>query len=182
MKYTIKTNEYGTFWYKEGTNILHNENGPAILSTNGNKEWLINGRLHRVDGPAVEHTNGFEEYWIHGRIMTDDQFHSLKKTFSDTQLENMSLEELIKTKEKSFVINSINNNYIIVNRKQFSCKDDISKYIAKEIVDFGVFADKSFKEVLDNVQCNIDDTEICIEPQKIKLIVEDNGTIDWENL
>ena len=41
---------------------LHREDGPAFEYANGDKEWYLNGKLHREDGPAYENTNG-NNYW-----------------------------------------------------------------------------------------------------------------------
>ena len=44
MKYTVEVNQYGRFWYKEGTDILHREDGPAGEFINGDKEYWLNGK------------------------------------------------------------------------------------------------------------------------------------------
>ena len=49
-------------YYKEGTSILHREDGPACEYTNGTKFWCLNNERHRTDGPAVEWANG-NNYW-----------------------------------------------------------------------------------------------------------------------
>jgi hypothetical protein len=33
--------------------LLHREDGPAVESFNGEKQWNIKGYAHRMDGPAV---------------------------------------------------------------------------------------------------------------------------------
>jgi len=43
---------------------LHNVDGPAVIYTNGNKEWRVNGKLHRIYGPAVTLVDGREFYVI----------------------------------------------------------------------------------------------------------------------
>jgi len=45
---------------------LHCDDGPAIVWTNGIKEWYLDGLRHRNDGPAVEYANGIKEWWING--------------------------------------------------------------------------------------------------------------------
>lgn len=37
MKYIVDVNKYGTFWYNEGTDILHREDGPAVERADGEK-------------------------------------------------------------------------------------------------------------------------------------------------
>ena len=36
---------------------LHNEEGPAWISTDGYEAWFINGGQHREDGPACFYQN-----------------------------------------------------------------------------------------------------------------------------
>jgi len=97
-----KTDKYGNiFWYKEGTTILHREdgaaveyfngnkywyqygllhrkNGPAIEFSNGDKCWYQNGLCHRVDGPAMESPNEYKSYFLNGKdypdIQTDEEW------------------------------------------------------------------------------------------------------------
>jgi hypothetical protein len=59
--------------------FLHNENGPAIIHYYNSfvrKFWYINGVKHREDGPAVEHDNGdgkkYCEYYIDGCLHRED--------------------------------------------------------------------------------------------------------------
>ena len=75
--------------YLNAENEFHRTDGPAIESSNGNKEWYINGKRHREDGPAAEWFTqkfwwvndkmhrldgpaqisdyGYVEWWINGR-------------------------------------------------------------------------------------------------------------------
>jgi hypothetical protein len=83
MKYKIVINEFGIkFWYKEGTNILHREDGPAVEDFDRAKFWYINNRLHREDGPAVEYASGDKFWWIDGKLIdcqTQEEFERLVK-------------------------------------------------------------------------------------------------------
>jgi len=54
-------------WYVNGK--LHRLDGPAIIRDNGQIEWYVKGKLHRLDGPAIIWSNGDEEYWINGKII-----------------------------------------------------------------------------------------------------------------
>ena len=120
MKYTVEVKQDVTYWRKEGTNILHRENGPAAEWANGTKEWYIDGKrhrengpaceysdnykawykndkLHREDGPAREYINGDKEYFINGVPFTEEQFNKRnKKSFTVEELKNMTMEELHK--------------------------------------------------------------------------------------
>jgi hypothetical protein len=62
-----KTDSNGTYYFKdEACKILHNDNGPAIERSNGDKHWYLNGVRHRVDGPAIEYYNGYKSWYLNG--------------------------------------------------------------------------------------------------------------------
>jgi hypothetical protein len=68
MEYDVENTMYGaTIYYKKGTHIIHRENGPAIIYSNGDIEWHMNGEKHREDGPAMEWKNGLKEWYIKGK-------------------------------------------------------------------------------------------------------------------
>jgi len=72
LKVYSKIDEYGTFfWYKENTDILHRDDGPAVEMGDGFKCWHQHGHLHRVDGPAIEWPDGHKEYWLNGQWFSD---------------------------------------------------------------------------------------------------------------
>lgn len=59
--------------------FLHNENGPAIVEYNKNfirNQWYLDGVIHREDGPAVEHLNSngtsYQEYYRNGKLHRED--------------------------------------------------------------------------------------------------------------
>jgi len=59
-----KKDKYGNiYWCKEGTNILHREDGPAIEFVDGTKHWYQNDMWHRADGPAIENNSGHKEWY-----------------------------------------------------------------------------------------------------------------------
>jgi len=60
------------YWYKEGTDILHREDGPAVEYADGEKRWYQNGKIHRVDGPAIEYPNGSRWWVINGQFHRTD--------------------------------------------------------------------------------------------------------------
>jgi hypothetical protein len=64
-------------WYVNGKR--HREDGPAIEWANGNKEWYVNGKLHRTDGPAIENANGYKEWYVDGKAMTEEEFNKYTK-------------------------------------------------------------------------------------------------------
>jgi len=55
--YSVNQDEK-TIWFKEGTRLIHREDGPAIEYFYGRKEWWQNGKRHRIDGPAIERPDG----------------------------------------------------------------------------------------------------------------------------
>lgn len=70
MKYTVEVTDAYTVWYKQGTNIIHREDGPAY--DNGNKSWYFDGKLHREDGPAVEYADGSKHWYVNGKLHRED--------------------------------------------------------------------------------------------------------------
>jgi hypothetical protein len=63
-----------TFYYIKGTQILHREDGPALISISGTKEWWINGKIHRDDGPAKEYRTGKKEWYLNGQYFDSKEF------------------------------------------------------------------------------------------------------------
>lgn len=45
--------------------VLHNDNGPAVIYSNGDESWFRNDKLHRLDGPAVNWASRYTWYY-HG--------------------------------------------------------------------------------------------------------------------
>jgi len=75
MRYTVVVIEGiagKTFWYNEGSLLLHREEGPAIEWANGNKHWYLEGRLHREGGPAVEWHDGTKKWYLEGKCHRED--------------------------------------------------------------------------------------------------------------
>ena len=62
----------GTFWYREGTSVLHRVGGPAMEYADGGKEWYVDGLRHRVDGPAIEWVSGHKEWYVDGQGHRED--------------------------------------------------------------------------------------------------------------
>lgn len=48
------------FWYKN--NLIHKDNGPAIIWPEGNEQWHKNGKRRRTNGPVMIYPNGKEEW------------------------------------------------------------------------------------------------------------------------
>jgi len=61
---------------------LHREDGAAVEYANGDKQWYLNGKCHRIDGPAVEHVNGYNSWYSNDQFVpceTQEQFERLMK-------------------------------------------------------------------------------------------------------
>jgi len=54
---TLNIDDHGNKEWRNKSGMLHRLDGPAIETTNGNKEWWKNGKLHRIEGPAIEYSN-----------------------------------------------------------------------------------------------------------------------------
>ena len=61
---------YGTRHMINGK--LHRMDGPAVIYSNGEKNYYNNGKLHRMDGPAVIYPWGGEEYYVNGQCHRTD--------------------------------------------------------------------------------------------------------------
>ena len=64
---TVETSERGTITYRNADGQLHNQNGPALVHTDGYKAHYINGQLHNENGPAVVFADGDKEYYINDK-------------------------------------------------------------------------------------------------------------------
>ena len=50
-----------------------------LKTQRGRRCWFNNKReLHRIDGPAFESTNGTKEWWINGVQLTEEEFDTFK--------------------------------------------------------------------------------------------------------
>ena len=38
-----------------------------VIWSDGDKWWLLNGKLHRTDGPAFEHPSGYKAWYLDGK-------------------------------------------------------------------------------------------------------------------
>src|SRR5574343_602377 len=70
-------NGSGTRYYFNEKDKLHRTDGPAIESSNGTKQWYVNGERHRTDGPAIEYSDGTKEWHVNGEELTEQEFNKL---------------------------------------------------------------------------------------------------------
>ena len=68
-KYIVEVNEFGdVFWLDyDNPDYFHRLDGlPAVEFADGYKAYWENDKRHRIDGPAIVYSNGDVEYWIEG--------------------------------------------------------------------------------------------------------------------
>jgi len=59
--------------------VLHREDGPAVLLSDGTEEWYFEGRLHRTDGPAKIDSSGKLSWYTHGVLHRDEDLPAVIK-------------------------------------------------------------------------------------------------------
>jgi hypothetical protein len=45
-----------------------------VESSNGDKQWLVNGLPHRVEGPAIEYANGTKNWFLNGEFLDEEEW------------------------------------------------------------------------------------------------------------
>lgn len=56
---------------------LHRDGEPALIKSNGTKQWYQYGKLHRNDGPAVI-TEDIERWYQHGKVVCSKDVYMLQ--------------------------------------------------------------------------------------------------------
>jgi len=69
---TLKNGDKG--FYAEDDGYWHREDGPAVITSGGNKYWYINGEQHREDGPACEYVSGSKQWWLNDIEYTEQDW------------------------------------------------------------------------------------------------------------
>ena len=55
---------------------FHREDGPAVIYSDGSKEYWLNGKYHREDGPAIVYANGDQEYyWLNDIFYLEKDYY-----------------------------------------------------------------------------------------------------------
>ena len=62
-----RVDSYGNMTYHNSDGQLHRVYGPAVVYSNGGREWYQNGQRHRMDGPAVERVDGSRAWFRNGQ-------------------------------------------------------------------------------------------------------------------
>ena len=78
----------GTRIWRNDKGERHREDGPAVIYSDGEQYWYINGNLHREDGPAVIFPDG-EQYWYINFHDVTDQITEWAKD-RDVDLDNLT--------------------------------------------------------------------------------------------
>lgn len=78
--------------YKNGK--YHNENGPAVIYSDGSKHWYINGLQHREDGPAAQFANG-KIIWYYKNVPFGYNGEFTVESWKE-KVENLKREESLK--------------------------------------------------------------------------------------
>jgi hypothetical protein len=63
-------------WWLNGK--PHRLDGPAVIFADGTKAWFLNGRRHREDGPAVEGFTGYKSWYLNGKEYTEDAYRTIQ--------------------------------------------------------------------------------------------------------
>ena len=72
LKYHIDVDHNGTRRYRNSADLLHRDEGPAIVYKDGSEKWYQNGELHCTTGPAVIWAYGDLEWWQNGKQHRED--------------------------------------------------------------------------------------------------------------
>lgn len=60
-------------WFIKGTEKLHREDGPAVITLAGLMAWYIDDKLHRKGAPAIIYPDGTYEWWLHGKQLSESE-------------------------------------------------------------------------------------------------------------
>lgn len=68
----IYQDDTGSICYCNKNAKLSRVDGPAVIKSNGQKIYFLNGLLHRVNGPAIEDPHGSFAWAQHGKLHRED--------------------------------------------------------------------------------------------------------------
>lgn len=60
--------------------VLHRDDGPAVITGEGDSHWFSHGVRHRLDAPAIIAADGQIEYWNRGVLDRKDGPALITKT------------------------------------------------------------------------------------------------------
>ena len=108
--------------YRNEFGLLHREDGAALVYSDGDYEYYLNGKLHNVYGPARKIKNSNQicfEYWVYGK-----PYHDIESFYSK-QYKGIKLKQKLR-ELKLRKMNNINSILSIINLK-FIVNDVIDK-------------------------------------------------------
>ena len=73
----LVTQDKTQVWYKNGE-VHSYDNQPAIVSVDGFKSWYDTGIRHRSDGPAVIHPDGKLSFYYFGYFAAEEEVFNLQ--------------------------------------------------------------------------------------------------------
>lgn len=65
--------QYGRYEIRNSNGLLHRDDGPAVIYSNGMRYWYRNGERHRDDGPAIICPNGSCHWYRNGQLQQEDK-------------------------------------------------------------------------------------------------------------
>jgi hypothetical protein len=84
----VEVDDEGTTWYLNEYGEPHRLDGPAVIHSDGSREWWKDGVPHRLDGPALENGDGdYFEWWVDG-----EKIGTSEEDFSDWDFEDWKRE------------------------------------------------------------------------------------------
>jgi hypothetical protein len=91
--YEVESNEkeyknykYWKIEYRNKNDKLHREDGPAVIYSNGDYIFALNGECHRLDGLAYN-VNNYKAYFIKNKninVKTDEEFKKYAQNYKLT--------------------------------------------------------------------------------------------------
>lgn len=82
----ITKNEFGTFRFKDANKqIIHHINLPAIVWSDGTKEWYKNGVIHRDGGAAIEYSDGSKAWYYKGELCYTEQDYNILRELKQNE-------------------------------------------------------------------------------------------------
>ena len=74
ITYKVRVHDDGDKeWLLNGK--LHREDGPAIEYSNGTKKWFLNDERHREDGPAIDCYDGTKHWYLNNVEYSEEEFN-----------------------------------------------------------------------------------------------------------
>lgn len=84
--------QFGTKkWYND-KGQLHNENGPAVMYSDGAQFWRVNGEAHRTDGPAVINPDGSQHWYINNKKYYNNRSYQKAAGITDEDMLAITLK------------------------------------------------------------------------------------------